>query len=154
MQKKPLKTTRTSIYKQRKIITFTKGLVHGFRHVPMTNDHHCSKLVKIDRFRKGVGRMPFRMLQVFQGILFEFGKTVRILSKILEVYGASWVLEYLRILSYTPGVSFRIRANSVAYMCLFAQWNPFSRSIFEKHKRWKNFWINFLTKMPISRFFF
>ena len=65
--------------------------------------------------------MPSRMLQVFQGILFEFGKTVRILSRILEVYIASCVLEYLRILSYTPHVPIRIRANSVANMCLFAQ---------------------------------
>ena len=91
------------------------------QRLPMTNDHHCSKLVKIDLFTKGVGRMPFRMLQVFQGILFEFEKTVRILSRILEVYVASCVLEYLRILSYTPCVPIRIRANSVANMCLFAQ---------------------------------
>ena len=65
--------------------------------------------------------MPFRMLQVFQGILFEFGITVRFLSGILEVYVASCVLEHLRILSYTPRVPIRIRANSVANTCLFAQ---------------------------------
>ena len=58
---------------------------------------------------------------VFRGILFEFGKTVRILSRIFEVYIASCVLEYLRILSYTPRVPIRIRENSVANMCLFAQ---------------------------------
>ena len=33
----------------------------------MTNDHHCSKLVKIDRFRKGVGSMPSRMLLSIPG---------------------------------------------------------------------------------------
>ena len=65
--------------------------------------------------------MLFRMLQVFQGILFEFGKTVRILSRILQVYVTSCVLEYLRILLFTPRVPIRIRANLVTNMCLFAQ---------------------------------
>ena len=35
---------------------------------------------------------------VFQGILFEFGQTVQILSRIFEVSVASCVLKYLRIL--------------------------------------------------------
>ena len=51
---------------------------------------------------------------VFQGILFELGKTVRILSRIFKVYFVSWVLENLRILSYTPRMPIRIWANSVA----------------------------------------
>ena len=45
----------------------------------------------------------------------------RILSRIFAVYVASCALEYPRILSYTPRVPIRIRANSVANMCLFAQ---------------------------------
>ena len=50
---------------------------------------------------------------VFQGILFELGKTVRILSRIFEVYVTLWVLENLRILLYTPRMPIRIWANLV-----------------------------------------
>ena len=71
---------------------------------------------------KGSGVCRLECFLVFQGILFEFGKTVRILSTIFEVYVASCVLEYLGILSYTPRMPIRIRANSVPNMCLFAQW--------------------------------
>ena len=78
-----------------------------------------SKLIVLEK-ESGVCRLECFL--VFQGILFEFGKTVRILSTIFEVYVASCVLEYLGILSYTPRMPIRIRADSVPNMCLFAQW--------------------------------
>ena len=68
---------------------------------------------------KELGVCRLECFIVFQGILFEFRKTVQILSRIFEVSIASCVLEYLRILLYTPNVPIRIHVNSVANMCLF-----------------------------------
>ena len=84
-------------------------------------------------FRKGVGVCRLECFKVFQGILFEFGKTVRILNRIFEVYVASCVLAYFRILSNTPRVRIRFRAKSVPNMCLFAQCNTTLAGLLDRH---------------------